>query len=160
MVYAKPPIDGGPEKILKYLARYVNRVAISNDRLESIEDGQVTFRYKDYAHGNRSRRMTLPAAEFLERLALHIVPRGFVRVRAFGFLANRHRADKLELIRGLLQVPPPPEPAELSSEMAANQPPRCPHCGQPGLRTVLRTSRPTVPELVAATYPPEPPDTS
>jgi hypothetical protein len=78
---------------LKYLARYTYRVAISNDRIESLTDGQVTFRYKAYAHGHRWRRMTLPAHEFLRRFMCHVLPRGFVRIRSFGFLASRVRDD-------------------------------------------------------------------
>jgi hypothetical protein len=73
VVYAKPPF-GGPEQVLKYLARYTHRVAISNERIESVEDGQVTFRYKDYADSARCRRMTLDAHEFLRRFLLHVLP--------------------------------------------------------------------------------------
>src|SRR4029077_7957344 len=88
VVYAKPPF-GGAEQALKYLARYTYRVAISNDRLESLIDGQITFRYKAYAQGHRWRRMTLTAQEFLRRFMQHVLPKGFVRIRSFGFLANR-----------------------------------------------------------------------
>ena len=87
-VYAKPPW-GGPEQVLKYLARYTHRVAISNARLVSLADGQVTFRYHDYADGRRPKTMTLTAAEFLRRFLLHVLPRGFVRIRHFGFLSAR-----------------------------------------------------------------------
>jgi len=83
----KPPF-GGAEQALKYLARYTYRVALSNDRIESLVDGQITFRYKAYAHGHRWRRMTLPAQEFLRRFLQHVLPKGFVRIRSFGFLAN------------------------------------------------------------------------
>jgi len=160
VVYAKPPIDGGPEQILKYLARYTYRVAISNDRLESIDDGQITFRYQDYARGRRWRRMTLTADEFLQRLALHILPRGFVRVRAFGFLANCRRLEKLALIRRLLDAPA--EAAETGEPAGRDfeELPRCPRCGEPALRTVERSPRPSVPELVGRTYTRAPFDTS
>ena len=87
VVYAKPPF-GGPEHVLQYLARYTHRVAISNHRLLAFEDDRVTFRWKDYAHGNKKRKMTLSADEFLRRFLLHVLPRGFVRIRHFGFLAN------------------------------------------------------------------------
>ncbi len=106
VVFVKPPF-GGPEQVLKYLARYTHRVAISNGRLLSMEDGRVTFGYKDYAGGNKSKLMTLEAAEFIRRFLLHILPRGFVRIRQFGFLANRARGKKLALCRALLGAPPP-----------------------------------------------------
>ena len=85
VVYAKPPF-GGPEQVLKYLARYTHRVAISNRRLRSMDDGNVTFKWKDYAGGNQSKTMTLDAVEFIRRFLLHILPPGFVRIRQFGFL--------------------------------------------------------------------------
>ena len=132
-VYAKPPF-GGAEQTLKYLARYTYRVAISNERIESLEDGQVTFRYKDYAHGHRRRRMTLTAQEFLRRFMLHVLPRGFVRIRSFGFLANRVRDEQLARCRQLLGVTEPAAAAS-SGEPASPSVPgddslRCPHCGQ------------------------------
>jgi hypothetical protein len=98
VVFAQPPF-GGPELVLKYLARYTHRVAISNRRLLTLEDGRVTFEWKDYAHGNKVGIMTLEAIEFIRRFLLHIVPRGFVRIRQFGFLANRVRSEKLKLCR-------------------------------------------------------------
>ena len=101
VVYAKPPF-GGPTQVLKYLARYTHRVAISNRRLVSLENGKVTFRWKDYANGNRSRTMTLDAAEFIRRFLLHSLPKGFQRIRQYGFLANRVRQEKLSLCRELL----------------------------------------------------------
>ena len=88
--------------MLKYLARYTHRVAISNHRLVSVEDGKVTFRWKDYAHGHRQRTTSLDAVEFLRRFLLHVLPKGFVRVRYYGFLANRHRAEKLARARKFL----------------------------------------------------------
>jgi hypothetical protein len=105
VVFVKPPF-GGPEQVLKYLARYTHRVAISNSRILSIEDGRVTFLWKDYAGGNQTKTMTLDAVEFIRRFLLHIVPAGFVRVRQFGFLANRARRAKLALCRVLLSAPP------------------------------------------------------
>ena len=101
VVYAKPPF-GGPQQVLKYLARYTHRVAISNHRLVAVEDAKVTFRWKDYAHGYRQRTMSLDAVEFLRRFLLHVLPKGFVRVRYYGFLANRHRAEKLARARKFL----------------------------------------------------------
>ncbi len=106
VVYAKPPF-AGPTQVLEYLGRYTHRVAISNDRLVSVADGQVRFRWKDYAHGNRVKIMTLSAEEFLRRFLLHVLPGGFVRIRHFGFLANRGRRAKLAVCRTLLAVAPP-----------------------------------------------------
>ena len=104
VVYAKRPF-GGPEQVLKYLARYTHRVAISNRRLLSMEDGRVTFEWKDYAAGNQTKTMTLEAVEFIRRFLLHVLPSGFVHIRHFGFLANRKRKEKLALCRSLLRCP-------------------------------------------------------
>ena len=104
MVYAKPPF-GGPEHVLHYLARYTHRVAISNHRLIGLADGQVTFRWKDYAHGSKKRKMTITAHEFLRRFLLHVLPKGFVRIRFFGFLANRRRRTLLSQCQQLLARP-------------------------------------------------------
>ena len=101
VVYAKEPLPD-PQHVLKYLARYTHRVAISNHRLVALEDGQVTFRYKDYQRGHRLRTLTLDAVEFLRRLMLHVPPHGFHRLRHFGFLANRVRQEKLAQCRTLL----------------------------------------------------------
>ena len=131
VVYAKPPF-GGPQHVLHYLARYTHRVAISNHRLVDFTDGKVTFRWKDYAHGNKHRLMTVTAEEFLRRFLLHTLPRNFVRIRFFGFLANRRRAASLALCHQLLETNPrfcPTPPA------TAEQPTRgswtCPLCGSP-----------------------------
>ena len=101
VVYAKPPF-AGPTQVLEYLGRYPHRVALSNDRLVSVDAGQVRFRWKDSAHGNRLKTMTLSADEFLRRFLLHVLPAGFVRIRHFGFLANRGRPGKLARCRALL----------------------------------------------------------
>jgi len=106
VVYAKRPF-AGPEQVLKYVARYTHRVAISNNRLLDINDGKVQFRWKDYRNGSRHKTMTLGADEFIRRFLLHVLPDGFQRIRYFGFLANRYRAEKLALCRQLLQMPPP-----------------------------------------------------
>lgn len=103
VIYAKPPF-GSPERVLKYLARYTNRVAISNQRLLAFENDQVTFRYKDYAHGNRQRTMKLDAVEFIRRFLLHILPANFMRIRHYGFLANCNRRKALSLCRTLLGI--------------------------------------------------------
>ncbi len=103
LVYAKAPF-GGPERVLKYLARYTHRVAISNHRLVSLAEGRVTFRYKDYADDQQQKTMTLPAEEFLRRFVQHVLPQGFVKVRHYGLLANRYRAERLRASRQLLLV--------------------------------------------------------
>src|SRR5271165_2125199 len=128
----KPPF-GGPEHALRYLGAYTHRVAISNHRLVSLADGQVTFRWRDSAHKNKQRLMTLPVEEFLRRFLLHLLPRGFVRIRNFGFLANRRRALLLPLCTHLLDsahesnpVPPlAPRPVRALTLWI------CPLCGGP-----------------------------
>jgi predicted RNA-binding Zn-ribbon protein involved in translation (DUF1610 family) len=154
-VYAKPP-HNGPEQALKYLARYTYRVAISNERIESLENDQVTFRYKDYAHGHRWRRMTLTVHEFLRRFMQHVLPRGFVRIRSFGLLANRGRDEQLARCRRLLgcqERETVTETGELPGSSSANEDSlRCPACGQGTLLLVARTPRPRQSELVASTY--------
>src|SRR6266446_6800659 len=106
VVYAKRPF-AGPEAVLAYLGRYTHRVAISNTRLIALADGRVSFRWRDYRHHNKSKVMTLAADEFIRRFLLHALPDGFHRIRHYGFLANRHRADKLALCRRLLAAPAP-----------------------------------------------------
>jgi len=131
VVYAKKPF-GGPEHVLHYLARYTHRVAISNHRLISMAADQVTFRWKDYAHGNKQRKMTIPAGEFLRRFFLHVLPRGFVRIRSFGFLANRGRAKLLPLCRELLAASPCPSSSPISTVATPSAATwRCPCCAGP-----------------------------
>jgi hypothetical protein len=96
--------------VLKYLARYTHRVAISNRRLVAYRDGQVTFRYKDYARQGAQRTMTLEAAEFIRRFLMHVLPDGFMRIRHYGYLANRHRQQQLTTCRRLLGCDAPVEP--------------------------------------------------
>jgi Putative transposase/Transposase zinc-binding domain len=131
VVYSKPPF-GGPEYALRYLGRYTHRVAISNHRLVRFIDGQVTFRWRDSAHKNKQRLMTLPVEEFLRRFLLHLLPRGFVRIRHFGFLANRRRAALLPLCFGLLGTATESH-ATPSASPAAHTPTlwTCPSCGGP-----------------------------
>jgi predicted Zn-ribbon and HTH transcriptional regulator len=129
VVYAKRPF-GGPEHVLQYLARYTHRVAISNHRIVNLADGKVTFRWKDYAHKNKKRLMTVTAEEFLRRFLLHTLPRGFVRIRFCGFLANRRRRELLPLCRRLLNVfPLPPSPMPTDSEAKCSCGWLCPRCG-------------------------------
>jgi Putative transposase len=127
VVYAKPAF-GGPTQVLRYLGRYTHRVAISNHRLLAFDGERVTFRWKDYAHGGKQRKMTLSAQEFLRRFSQHILPRGFVRIRQYGFLATRHRTTNLALARQLLAIPPQPQQAcSQAPDTSASW--NCPRCG-------------------------------
>jgi hypothetical protein len=131
VVYLKPPF-GGPEYVLQYLGRYTHRVAISNHRLVSFVDGQVTFRWRDSADGNKQKLLPLSVNEFLTRFLLHILPQGFVRIRNFGFLANRRRSALLPLCFQLLgTTPQPPAEEHSSSTEDAAELYRCPYCGGP-----------------------------
>jgi hypothetical protein len=100
VVYAKPAF-GGPEQVIRYLGRYTHRVAISNHRLVSFDDEHVTFRWRDYAGGNKTRTMTVSAEEFIRRFLLHVLPKGFVRIRHFGVMANYQRSASIALCRRL-----------------------------------------------------------
>jgi hypothetical protein len=127
VVYAKPPF-GGPKHVLQYLARYTHRVAISNHRLVSFTENRVTFRWKDYAHGNQQKLMTLSAEEFLRRFLLHTLPRGFVRIRFFGFLANRRRAEWLTRCQQVLSAARPQPAAARLGEEPKPSAWKCPVC--------------------------------
>jgi hypothetical protein len=113
---------GGPEHVLHYLARYTHRVAISNHRLIGMEDGNVTFRWKDYAHGGKKRKMTLAAEEFIRRFLLHVLPKGLVRIRYYGWMANRCRNERAARCRTLLATGELPAITERPAK-------RCPRCG-------------------------------
>jgi hypothetical protein len=125
VVYAQPSM-GSPRVVLRYLGRYTHRVAISNHRLLAFDGEKVTFRWKDYAHGSQQRTMELPAAEFLRRFVQHVLPRGFVRVRQFGYLASPCRTARLALARKLLDFIPAPESGATSILVAVRN---CPRCG-------------------------------
>jgi hypothetical protein len=115
VVYAKRPF-AGPDEVLKYVARYTHRIAITNNRLLDISDGKVQFRWKDYHDGGRHKTMTLSADEFIRRFLLHVLPDRFQRIRYFGFLANRYRTEKLTLCRQLMQMPPPTATHEANTD--------------------------------------------
>ncbi len=155
VVYCKPPF-AGPAQVLAYLGRYAHRIAISNDRLVSLHEGHVTFRWKDRAQGNAPRLATLDAAAFLRRFLLHLLPRGFVRIRHYGFLASPLRRTTLGKVRQLLgrpaaatagQVPHEPEPWQaMLLRLTGKDVTRCPQCRQGRLLIVhhlpaLATSR-------------------
>jgi hypothetical protein len=141
VVYAKPPF-AGPDSVLDYLSRYTHRIAISNERLLTVDHDTVRFRYKDYAHGNAVNVLELSATEFLRRFLLHVVPRGFMRVRHYGLLANCRRTERLARCRELLaSVPPPPPPpaeslAEAVQRLMSIDITRCPQCGEAAMRIV------------------------
>ena len=140
VVYAKPPF-GGPERVLDYLGRYTHRVAISNNRLKELKDGRVTFAYKDYKDQHRQKLMTLPADEFLRRFLLHVLPHGFQRIRHYGLLGNRHRAENLARCRELLAVPTPVAPpqqdyGERYRQLTGQDPLQCPQCKRGQMRRI------------------------
>jgi hypothetical protein len=138
-VYAKPPWNGAATVVLKYLARYTHKAAISNHRLVDLADGRVRFQWKDYAHGGRQGIMTLDAVEFVRRFLMHVLPSGFVRVRHYGLLANRHRQEKLARCRELIgkamtpqaeTAPSKPDPVTPPVPETTVTPTRvCPRCG-------------------------------
>lgn len=128
-VYAKPPF-GGPERVLKYLGRYTHRVAISNSRLVEMKDGSVSFRWKDYANNCKWRVMTLAGKEFLRRFLMHVLPKGFVRIRHTGLLGNRSRKEKIAACRRLLGQNPPnnTEAVPQDSSAGGTEQKACPLC--------------------------------
>lgn len=158
VVYSKPPFAGA-EQVLAYLGRYAYRIALSNDRLVDVQDGQVTFRWKDRAHGNAPRLATLDARTFLRRFLLHVVPRRFVRIRHYGFLANAVRLQTLPRVRQWLaptalasasQAPREPERWDaLLLRLTGNDVTRCPRCGVGHLVVIEE-----LPSLVASGHPP------
>jgi Putative transposase len=159
VVYAKPPF-GGPQQALEYLGRYTHRIALSNDRLLALDHGEVTFQWKDYrqAPQQNSRRMTLPADEFIRRFLMHTLPPRFQRIRHFGFLANRFRKEKLALCRQLLATPASellPNAAQCLLLLAMLTTPPVAACPKCGVGVLLRTSI-----LSAYPWPAQPPDTS
>ena len=154
VVYAKRPF-AGPAQVLDYLGRYTHRVAISNNRLVSLADDAVRFRYKDYAHGNRRRVMALEPAEFIRRFLLHILPTGFMRIRHYGILANRAKREKLALARvALNHTPVAPSPESESVEafwlrVAHTDIHQCPHCKTGRMRVIgpIQSPRARAPPL-------------
>ena len=134
VVYAKAPF-GGPQHVLEYLGRYTHRVAISNWRIQTLENDQVSFEWKDYADGDQSKVMTVSADEFIRRFLQHAVPPGFQRIRYYGFLANCHRSAKLDLCRNLLAthtsllLPQFADCREFLTALTHIDLGRCPHCG-------------------------------
>jgi len=150
VVYAKRPF-GGPEHVLHYLGNYTHRIAISNHRLVDLTEGKVSFRWRDSAHKNKKRILTLSVEEFLHRFFLHVLPDGFVRIRHFGFMANRQRQHRLAMCRKLLSALPQPtldSPFGEASSAAAFW--RCPNCGG----TMVTLERFTAPQAYVRPPPP------
>jgi len=152
VVYAKRPF-GGAEQVFRYLGRYSHRVAIANSRLVAFEDGQVWFRWKDYADDHRLKVMQLDTEEFIRRFLLHVLPPRFVRIRHFGLLAARNVTTRLERCRELLASAtiPPTEKTDHAKasplDAAAATPAGCPHCQRPLTRYLLpRRARPNTAE--------------
>jgi hypothetical protein len=149
VVYAKPPF-AGPQQVLDYVGRYTHRVAISNNRLLDLDNGRVSFRWKDYRHHDKPKTMTLPAEEFIRRFLLHVLPDGFQRIRYYGFLSNRHRAENLRLCRSLLNMPasapssnaqyqsgdPAPDYTDRYQQLTGRSLRQCPLCRQGQMMTV------------------------
>ena len=152
-------VGAGPRRVLKYLARYTHKAAISNHRLVDLADGRVSFRWKDYAHGGRQGIMTLDAVEFVRRFLMHVLPSGFVRVRHYGLLANRHRQEKLARCRELLGMavtpqadtaPTDPDPVTPPVPETTVTPTRvCPRCGAG--RMVVVAEFPPMPSAAGTT---------
>jgi hypothetical protein len=142
VVYSKAPM-AGPEQVLRYLGRYTHRIAIGNERLVVLREGKVTFRYRDRSQGNATRLMTLEARDFIGRFLVHVLPRGFVRVRHYGFQANGQRHQMIARARQLLADPAPlpakpirePWP-ELFRRLTGRDPLQCPFCKEGRLNIV------------------------
>lgn len=153
VVYAKRPF-GGPQQVLEYLGRYTHRVAIANSRLIGINDAQVQFRWKDYRRPEKSKVMTLDTAEFIRRFLLHVLPRGFRRIRHFGFLANTHRTTRLATIRALLAAPapvvdvPPPDYGTRYALLTGRSLVICPCCGGPMVEIAIIARTPQGPSPI------------
>lgn len=146
VVYSKPPF-AGPEAVLKYLSHYTHRVAISNRRIQNISTTHTTFNYKDYADDGKLKTKSFSHDEFLRRFLLHVLPKGFVRIRHFGLLAGRNRKTKLNRCRQLFNLPPQ-HPfkrktiLELLHELSGTDPTICPCCSQGHLHAVALTHDP------------------
>lgn len=158
VVYSKRPF-AGPAQVLEYVGRYTHRVAISNNRLLSMDNGKVRFRWKDYRNGNSQKTMTLRGDEFIRRFLIHVLPDGFHRIRYYGFLANHHRTRKLALCRALIGMAPPAQDTAPAADyrhrfeaLTGQSLLKCPHCGA-GTMVVIACVMP-------AAIGPAPPDTS
>jgi hypothetical protein len=144
VVYSKPPM-AGPQQVLRYLGRYTHRIAITNERILSIAEGRVSFRYRDRRHHSRASILTITGPEFVRRFLLHVLPKRFVRLRHFGILANAHRSGRIAHIRRTLGEPVAPRPTNAPAEswqdlyrrIIGRDPNQCPACGRGTLRIVV-----------------------
>jgi hypothetical protein len=149
VVYAKKPF-ASPEKVLDYLGRYTHRVALSNHRILSVTEGRVTFAYRDRQDSDQLKSMTLEAEEFIRRFLLHVLPRGFMRIRHFGFLANRAKKQTLSRCRQLLGLPldgpqtPPKSTPQLLFELTGIDLSRCPSCQRGNLVVIEQWPGPSL----------------
>ncbi len=139
-VYAKRPFTG-PKSVVEYLGRYTHKIAISNQRIQSIENGKVSFAYKDYKHGSVKKEMTLEAMEFIRRFSLHVLPKGFVRIRHCGICSSSAKGKSAVMIKAQL-------PAQVQLTIPANKaipvaynPKQCPCCKKETMETVMRFNR-------------------
>lgn len=139
VVYAKRPFSG-PESVIEYLGRYTHKIAISNHRIKQFENGKVTFSYKDYRHGSVNKEMTLEAMEFIRRFSMHILPKGFVRIRHYGILSSTSKASSIVIIREQLPAITPVNRPERPGQIIYN-PARCPCCKKDTMQTILRFNR-------------------
>jgi hypothetical protein len=149
VVYVKRPF-AGPSQVLDYVGRYTHRVAIPNNRLVSMHNGKVRFRWKDYRDGSRQKVMTLEAAELIRRFLIHVLPDGFHRIRYYGFLGNCHRAQKLARCRellGMMPVAPTDPPVDYRDRFEAltGRPLReCPRCHSGTMVVIDCIARPMI----------------
>jgi len=143
IAYAKRPF-AGPEQVLGYLGRYTHRIAISNHRIQSIDNGKVVFTYRDRANDNELKTMTVSANEFIRRFLLHVLPEGFMKIRYFGFLSNRNKGEAIQLIRSLIdfEMEWPEKVKETVIEMlfrlTGEDITCCPECKKGKMRTIQR----------------------
>lgn len=138
VVYAKRPF-AGPESVVEYLGRYTHKIAISNHRIKNVEDAKVTFSYKDYRQGAATKEMTLDALEFIRRFAMHILPKGFVRIRHYGIVSSTSKMACAVVIKE--QLPPPAEVKNAKPKREMYNPLQCPCCKKETMLTLLRFNR-------------------
>lgn len=144
-VYAKAPF-GGPQQVIEYLGRYTHKVAITRHRILQVADGTITFRYKDYADGDKTKEMTLTQPEFLRRFEQTILPKGFVKIRSYGFLKNHNKHARLNELRAKMNLPPAPPKVKIPVrqrmlEKYGKDISRCPKCER-GTMLLMETIRP------------------
>lgn len=143
VVFAKRPFNE-PQSVIEYLGRYTHKIAISNHRITDVSDGKVSFRYKDYRHGGETKIMTLDALEFIRRFAMHVLPRGFVRIRHYGILSSTAKQRCAIVIRE--QLPEAPVVLSTRPRPVAYNPRQCPCCKKDTMRKLLQFNRRGPPE--------------